>query len=73
MLVDDRVECVGFQHHRQIVQLDHPDAPLRERLGDVGDERTRVLEVVEHRDARYRLGLLIGTALAQRLSLSRSR
>ena len=37
------------------------------RLGDVGDERARVLEVVEHRDARDRLGLLVGTALAQGL------
>ena len=66
MLVDDRVEGVGFEHHRQIVQLDHPHAALGEHLGDVGDERTRMLEVVEHRDARDRLGLLVGAAALQR-------
>ncbi len=67
VLVHDRVECVGLKHHRQIVQLDDPDPALRERLGDVGDERARVLEVVEHRDARDRLGLLVGPTLSQSL------
>ena len=61
----DRVEGVRLQHHRQVVQLDYPDAALRERLGDIRDERARVLEVVEHRDARDRLGLLVWTALVQ--------
>ena len=28
VLVHDRVEGVGLQHHRQVVQLHHPDAPL---------------------------------------------
>jgi hypothetical protein len=67
MLVDDRVEGVCFEHHRQVVQLDHPNAAFSERFGDVGYERARVLEVVEHRNARDRPGLLVWPTLLERL------
>ncbi len=67
VLVHDRIERVRFQHHRQVVQLNHPHAALGKDFGDVGDERARVLEVVEHRDARDRPGLLVGAAALQRL------
>ena len=56
----DRVEAVHPQHGRHVRKLAHPDPVVRERVGDVVDERPRVLEVVEHRDARDHLRALPG-------------
>jgi hypothetical protein len=66
VLVHDDVEGVELEHERQVVQLHDPDAVLREALGDVLDEGGRVLEVVEHRDARDDLRAAVRVARAQR-------
>ena len=48
----DGIEGVRLQHARQVALLQHPDPVGREHPGNVGNERTRIVEVVEHGDRR---------------------